>query len=47
MGEKPKDRPPELDKFKEGRAALKSGDPETAAKLLREAQEIQKKDGRG
>lgn len=44
--DKPKDRPPEMDKLKEGLAALKAGDPESAQKLLEQAREIQKQDGR-
>lgn len=40
-------RPPEMDKFHEGLDALHRGDYEEAARIMREAQEIQRKDGRG
>lgn len=52
MGEKdkndevPKDRPPEMDTFKQGLAELKAGNYEAANELLNEAREIQRQDGR-
>lgn len=44
--DKPKYRPPEMDKLKEGLAELKAGNYDTANELLKQAREIQKQDGR-